>query len=288
MIEQALLQHLQSQAVLRPFLTTYGDDDTMAIFNQKAPDDKDSFWGKGVQYGRIVFAVDLQGDPERTMGGLLTVDILCNGDEQFPEDIEPIIRALIHGWFFSSGTFTVSAQWKASNYFDQPPEKVTGCTVTFDLLAFPILTTANPDVIARFNAWSAELPSIHVINHDPLPAAAWRPTGDEIAVYWRVASQAPAKWIRDTYHTLWRMATVKGHIFAENPETAAIVASDLAVKLHAVKRLLKPGEVPIMTHRNNTVNSGADSLKTGQLTVEATYAVIVPHRCDGTINNINY
>lgn len=289
MIEQALLQHLRSQDDLRPFLATYGDDGrTMAIFNQKASDDRDALWGEGPQYGRIVFAVDLQGDPERVFGGILAVDILCDGAQQFPEDIEPIIRALVHGWFFSNGTFAVSAQWKATNYFDQPKDHVIGCTVSFDLLAFPVLTTTNPDVISRFNAWSAELHNAYVINHDPLPLAAWRPTGDEFAVYWRVVSQAPAKWIPDTYHTIWRTAMVRGHIFAESQETASAIASDIAIRLQVAKRLMKPDEVPIMTHRNNTVNSGADPLKSGQLTVEATYGVIVPHGSDNTLNGIKY
>ena len=98
MIEQALYQHLQEQEALRPFLAEYAG--TMAIFSQEAPADSDPGWGQGPQYGRIVFAVDLQGDPERTMGGMLSVDILCKKGEQFPEEVEPILRPLIHGYFF--------------------------------------------------------------------------------------------------------------------------------------------------------------------------------------------
>ena len=90
MIEQALYQHLQEQEALRSYLAVY--DGKMAVFNQEAPADTDKLWGDGPQYGRVVFAVDLQGDPERTMGGMLTVDIQCKEDEQFPEEIEPIIR----------------------------------------------------------------------------------------------------------------------------------------------------------------------------------------------------
>ena len=69
MIEQALYEHLQDQEALLPYLATYASK--MAIFNQEAPADTDPLWGSGPQYGRIVFAVDLQGDPERTMGGML-------------------------------------------------------------------------------------------------------------------------------------------------------------------------------------------------------------------------
>lgn len=285
MIEQALYQHLQAQEDLLPFLATYNSK--MAIFNQEAPADADRLWGKGPQYGRIVFAVDLQGDPERIMGGTLVVDIMCKEDEQFPEEIEPVVRSLIHGYFFSSGTFTVSAQWKNSSYFTQPKDHVTGCTVSFDLLGFPMLTTSAPDVVSRINEWCSGLDNVHVINYDALPAPAWKPTGKETAVYWRVMTDAPANWIPDTFQTIWRTATLKGHIFSEDVSTASTVARDLIVRLYAAKRLLKAGESPIMVNRRNTGDNGADPLRTGQLTVEATYGVIVYKDTAGMINNIH-
>lgn len=290
MIEQTLYQHLQEQDDLLPYLATY--DSKMAIFNQEAPGDKDDGWEDGPQYGRIVYAVDLQGDPERTMGGILSMDIMCKEDEQFPEEIEPILRALIHGYFFSNGTFTVAAQWKNSSYFTEPTNDVTGCTVTFELLAFPVITTETPDVVARFNSWSAEFPNLHVINHDVLPRAAWKPSGEESAIYWRVQTDSPANWIPDTYQTIWRTAIVKGHIFSETPAVATTVARNITIQLHAVKRLLKPGESPIMVNRRNTTDNSADPLRTGQVTAEATYGVIVAFEPDpgqvGTIYNIHY
>lgn len=290
MIEQALYEHLQEQIDLRPFLATHNSK--MAIFNQEAPGDKDKGWGKGPQYGRIVYAVDLQGDPERTMGGMLSVDIICKEDEQVPEEIEPLVRELIHGYFFSNGTFTVAAQWKNTSYFTEPTNSVTGCTVTFNLLAFPIITTSVPDVVARFNAWCDDIPNLYVINHKPLPRAAWKPSDDESAVYWRVAMEAPAGWIPNTYQTIWQTATVKGHIFSETPAVATNVARDLTLRLYALKRLMKDGEAPIMVNRKNTTDYSADPLRTGQVTVEATYGVIVAFEPDpekvGVIKNILY
>lgn len=292
MIEQALYQHLQEQeGILLPYLATYGD--AMAIFNQEAPADNDEAWGIGPQYGRIVFAVDLQGDPERTMGGMLSVDIMCKEDEQFPEEIEPIIRALIHGYFFTNGTFTVSAQWKNSSYFTEPTNQVTGCTVTFDLRAFPISTYA-PHVIAQFNEWSSTIDNIHVINHDLLPKAAWKPCDGQSAIYWSAASEAPARGIPSTYSTVWMSVTVKGYIFSESPTKAAEVANDLKIRLYAIRRLkkggelLRAGESPIMVNSRNVVDNGADPLRVGQLTVEATYGTVVYYEPDGNIQHINY
>lgn len=285
MIEQALQQHLQAQAALLPFLANYGDK--MAIFNQEAPSDKDRNWGMGPQYGRIVFAVDLQGDPERIMGGMLAVDILCKEDEQFPEEIEPVLRELIHGYFFSEGTFVVAAQWKNSSYFTEPTDKVTGCTVAFDLLAFPVITTNDPDVVSRINEWSSNAPNLYVINYTTLPASAWKPSGDESAIYWRVLRDSSAGWIRNSYATIWRTATIKGHIFSETPAVAATVARNLVIQLYAIKRLMKPGESPIMVNRNNSVDNAADPLRTGQVTVEGTYGIPVYYEPDDKIQHIH-
>lgn len=286
MIEQSLYEHLKGREDLAKFLATYNC--APAVFNQEAPADMDEGWGCGSQYGRVIFSVDIQGDPARTMGGLLTVDVLCKENEQYPEDVEPVIRNAIHGYFFSSGTFTVAAQWKNSSYFTQPTDQVAGCTVTFDLLAFPMLTTTEPDVIERINEWTAAIEGLHVINYDELPGPAWKPEGDQTAVYWRLMQETPARWIPDTFQTIWRTATIKCHIFSADIATATKVADDLDVRLYIAKRLTRPGETPIMVNRNNTLDFGADPLRTGQLTVEATYGVIVHLEPDKTLKNIDY
>lgn len=286
MIEQALYEHLKAQTALAEHLAFY--DEAPAVFNQEAPADNDPKWDEGSQYGRIVFAEDLQGDPERVMGGTLAVDILCQKDTQFPEEIEPIVREVIDGYFFSNGTFTVSAQWKNSQSFTEPNNHVSGCTLAFELLAFPVLTTVQPDVIARLNEWSSTRENLFVINHDKLPHNAWKPSGSESAVYWRLVDEKPAGWIKDTYATIWRTATVRGHIFSEDVATVTTIGRQLITALYASKRLMKDGEVPIMVNRNNALNSGADALRTGQLTVEATFGIIVYEPPKSMINHINY
>lgn len=286
MIEEALLNHLVAQKELTDLLSTH--DGEPSIFNQEAPADTDQKWGRGPQYGRIVFEEDIQGDPERTVGGMLSVDIMCKKGKQAPEDIEPIIRKLIHGYFFSNGTFTVAAQFKNSSNFTQPTDKVIGCTVTFDLLAFPVLTTSGLDVISRLNEWTSQIEGLYVINLHELPAPAWKPTNGETAVYWRRSSVRPALKIRDTYATVWRTATIKGHIFSENIALSSSVADDIISRLYAAKRLLKPGESPIMVDDQNTQDDGADPLRTGQVTVEATYGIMRYRSPDGaSITNIN-
>lgn len=289
MIEESLSNHLRGQKDLTDFLTTYADKP--AIFSQEAPHDEDELWGAGPQYGRIVFAVDLQGDPERTVGGTLVVDILCQKGENtkgYPEDIEPILRPLIHGWFFSSGKITVAAQWKASDYFTQPKDQVVGCTLSFELLAFPVLTTSGVDVVSRLNEWTSQIEGLYVINHDELPAPAWKPGKGESAIYWRRLSVGASQKIRDRYAMIGRTAIIKGHVFAEDIAAASAVADDLIIRLYTAKRLLKPPESPIMVDDRNTQDDGADPLRTGQLTVEATYTIMRHKQTEGTLKNFKY
>lgn len=280
MIEQALYQHLQEQDSLRPFLAEYASK--MAIFNQCAPSDRDEAWNEGTQYGRIVFTVDLSGDPARTMGGRLALDILCQDGEQFPEEIEPILRPLIHGYFFCHEKFVVSAQWKDTRPFTEPANQISGCTVIFDLLAFPV-SNYSPHVVTQFNEWSSSFDNLLVINRDQLPAAAWKPKDGQSAVYWRIAKEEQCRWIPTTFSTVWMTAVVKGYIFSETPTEAAEVANRIMIRLYTDKRLKKDGELlragesPVMVNQKITVDNGADPLKVGQLTVEATYGVIV-HR----------
>ena len=292
MIEQALYEHLKADSELAPLLAQYNNES--AVFNQEAPSDQDPLWGTGQQYNRIVFAVDLTDDPERAMVGTLAVDVMCKEGTEFqdeaetyisPEELEPLVRGLIDGYFFSNGTFTVAAQWKTSSYFTDPVEHVIGCTLNFTLLGFPIITTDNPDIVARFNSWSAGIDGLHVINQDPLPETAWVPD-ETSAIYWRVVQDKDCTWIPSTFQTLWREALVRCHIFSKDFATASRVARDLAVRLHSLKRLMKDGETPIMVNRDNTIENGADPLKTGQLTVDATYAIIIHFDEGETIDNI--
>lgn len=284
MIEPALYGHLIAQASLTASLTTYNR--VPAVFNQMAPADTDGLWAAGVQYPRLVFFVDLQGDPARTMGGSLAVDIQCPEDGTPPETLEPVVRALIHGWFFSGSGVTAAAQWRDSRYFTEPEEKVVGCTVSFDLLAFPVLTTLEPDVIDRLNTWTAALDGLYAINGGPLPSFAWKPGNGESAVYWRLVREEPAGWIPDTYQTIWRTANVRGHIFSEDNRTAAGVARRLITGLYAAKRLFAEGEAPVMVNRSNTADMTADPLRTGQLTVEATFGVIVKYANPNVFNHL--
>lgn len=308
MIEKALYEHLQSQTdLLEKHLATYCGK--MAIFNQEAPDDHDPGWGSfgeeeyeyedddevsepESQYGRIVFALDLSDDPQRKYSGTLAVDVMCEDGAQIPEELEPIVRQLIDGYFFSEEDLTISAQWSASNYFTQPTEKVVGVTLTFGLLAFTKQTTNDPDPIALINAWTKdELDKmlgkpVRVIGCDHMESA-WKPTNENPAIYWRLDNITPCGWIPDTYNCSWKTAIVYGHVLAgdknENAKIARIIDNTLTLK----KRLIFDDDAPLMVDRNIRVNLGNDQLRVGQIVLEATYGILnIPKQAE-PLQNIN-
>ena len=113
MIEETLYEHIVADSALSQYLATWNGK--AAVFNQEVPPDTDPLWGQGSQYGRVVFMVDLAVDPARKISSNLVVDVMCEKGKQEPEDLEPIVRNLIDGYFFTQGGETMMAQWKTSN-----------------------------------------------------------------------------------------------------------------------------------------------------------------------------
>ena len=274
MIETALYQHLMASESLKPFLATYANG--MAIFNQEAPSDVDNSWGRGSQYGRIVYNVDLTGDPERKISGVLLVDVMCEKGKQIPEAIEPLVRPLIDGYFFSVESVTMAAQWRASDYFATSNEKVIGVTLTFDLLAFPIQTTIEPDPIALINEWTSEnIAGAKVIGHTKLPAA-WKATDDNVAIYWQLSQIQKCNWIPDTYNCSWQTAVIDGYIMTESENFATAIARWISNTLTIKKRLIFKDKSPLMIDRNISVTTTHDRLRMHAISIDATYGVLTP------------
>lgn len=281
MIEVQLRQHLLQQEALSPFLATYAGD--MAIFNQEAPADNDSGWGDGSQYGRIVFYIDMQDDPQRNISGTMGVDIYCeSGTEQVPEAIEPILRSLIDGYFFSNESVTIAAQWRSTQYSTEPTKNVVGATLVFNLLDFPTQQTTDPDPIALFNDWTEhDLPEIigvkriRVIGKDKLPVA-WKPSNDYPALYWRIGEIRNCVWIPETYQCTWETAVIWGHIMASDSAAATRIARLIQNTLITKRRLIFDDMAPLMIDRNINVTPANDPLRIGLINLEGTYGILNP------------
>lgn len=278
MIEAQVRKHLIEQAELSPYLTTYAGQ--MAVFNQEAPADTDPMWKRGSQYGRIVFYIDMQDDPQRNISGTMGVDIYCENGKQVPEEIEPIVRNLIDGYFFSNESVTIAAQWSSTQYFTEPTKKVNGATLMFSLLDFPNQQTTDPDPVALINDWTANdlanllnIPAVRVIGRDSLPAA-WKPTNELPAIYWRISRIGKCSWIPDTYNCSLETATINGHVMAPDNATATKIARVIQNTLTIKKRLIFEDMAPLMIDRNIQVTPTSDPLRVGQISLEGTYGIL--------------
>lgn len=279
MIEQQLREHLLTGEALKPYMATYAGQ--MAIFNQEAPSDQDPNWGDRNQYGRIVFNLQMKDDPERGYSGTLDVDIMGNKDmAHIPEETEPILRDLIDGYFFSNDLCTIAASWNTSRYFTEPTEKIIGATLTFDLLAFPSQTTTYPDPIALINEWTAtELPkkigkeTIRVIGRDDLPAA-WKPTAEAPAIFWRLGNINKCSFIPDTYNASWQTAKLWGHIMSPDSDSANTITRIISHTLTTKKRLIFDDQSPLMVDQNIQIYPANDPQRTGQISIDATYGIL--------------
>ena len=283
MIEQSIYKHLLDALNISGFARY---DGRPAVFSQNASADTDPGWASGPQYPRLVFAVDWEHSADRSLGGTMMVDLVCQEQGEAPDILEGKVRELLHGWFFTDNGETVAAQWVNSNYFTEPVNKVAGVTMTFTLLGFPLMKI-SPDVIGRINAWTAEqFPTLPVINATTLPAA-WKPDENSAAVYWRIVTTAPATWIPETWQTIYQTAVLRAHIFAANVSDVTQWAQQIIVALYGAKRLKLEHAAPILVNTDNMIDPSADALRTGQITVNATYGIIVQRQSDNMLQHIH-
>lgn len=260
----------------------------LAIFSQEAPADTSPLWGERDQYGRVVFYIDMQDDPQRNISGTMGVDLYCkSGTSQVPEEIEPILRSLLDGYFFSNETSTIAARWRSTQYFSEPTKKVIGATLTFDLLDFPKQETIDPDPIALINDWTAKTyKNLTVIGRAELPPA-WKPTAEAPAIYWRLGDVRKCDWIPDTYNCSWEIATIHGHVMAPDSATETKIARSIQNTLTLKKRLIFKDEAPLFIDRNIRVSSTSDALRNGQLSIDGTYGILnIPESPGAPIENI--
>ena len=273
MLEQILYRHLQSCTTeLSQHLAQYND--RMAIFNQEAPDDQDEGWGEGSQYGRIVYAVNLQDSAERIVSGTLTVDVICQNGKQIPEEMEKEVRPLLDGYFFTTDYQTIAAQWSASHYFTDASRKEEGVTIAFTLLAFPKQTTSEPDPIQAINEYTKELiPNSCVIGLDTIEET-WKPSNNVPAIYWRLVDISPCSWIPSTYACEWQTANCRAHILAPDKDIEITLSRTIDNGFSFRKSLRLPDDTYMRVDHNIRIYPGADRLKQGQVTLEATYGLV--------------
>lgn len=259
-----------------------------AFFFQKAPPDVDDGWEKPT-FPRVNYSIDMRYDPERKVGGVLTVVIHCTAESRYmPEDIERRFNELISGTFYTNRAGeTACAIWNRSEGFlgaqkdrrrsrsgDTSPE-VFGIVMSFDLLQFPKQITTDPDPILGLNLWTRRhFPEMAVIAHEQMPGAVWKPTDENPAIYWRFEGSSLGQ---ASYAVNWYTGQFAGHIIA-----VSVTERNRWIKA-TVERLQLDGEVVLtdespMLARQIAIRHSADPLREGQLLLTGQYGVLAQHR----------
>lgn len=273
---EAVYRLLSENAALTENLAAFGQEP--AVFYQSAPDDTDPMWGPK-QCPRLVYTLEMQGDPERHTSGRLTVDILTDKNSCEPEDLDQIIRCLLSGVFFTDASKTTYAVlWDRSDLFDEfEPGKGTtargilGITAVFDVVEFPVQLTTDPDPVQAMHLWSkGSLNNVLVVGCDALPPV-WKPTGEQAAIYWHLNSIGPAPMI-DSWTVSWHGVQLAGHILADHTQMQSI-AKVIIDALQQAGEVLMADDSPMFVTRI-VYSSGADPIKQGQITLSATYGTL--------------
>ena len=268
MVEDVLYKALLETATLSEALTKY--DNRPAVFFADAANGADAKWSKE-QYPRCVYVIDWSNDPERKRSGLLAVDVFCV--KEAPEDIGERLMAEISGAFMTDHGQTYSIVWKKTDQFEVSGSepRVSGVTVYFDIVAFPVQETTTPDPVLSAMAWVKERqPNMHVIGIDDADEF-WKPTDDRPVCYVRMSGETAT--VRPTWACTWLRANVVVHVIcpdvAERMAWVKCLSNDLALEAEITTDDGSP-----MFVKSVTVDSGANPITAGQLTFVGEYGVL--------------
>lgn len=272
MVEEKIYDHLRKNENIIPFVAMYAG--RPAVFLQEAPDDTDKGWEDGEQYGRVIFGVDYTGDPERTASATLWVDVYTRKDGPAPEEFAPLMVDVLNNRFFADGEEVIALSWTATNGFQETrnDKMINGATLTFDVLFFPMQHTITPDPVLAINMWTKErLNSALVIGLDDLPDS-WTPR-ENPTVYWRVSALKPGTLHPSTYHVTWHDVDLYGHFMIDDTNTRLTVCKALIDELSAYDTVILDDGSPMFILRI-AYTAANDAIKTGQITVTASYGTL--------------
>lgn len=254
-------------------LTKYMDKP--AIFNTKAPDDMDEGWNDESQYPRCIFELNMQADAERKISGRLFVDVMCENENTSvqPETLAEAVKQAVDGCFFSKPELTISAQWNRSDNFGEKDKKLSGITLIFDIMAYPIQETESPDPVKAVNLWLKTLyQKAYVIGRDTLPET-WKPTDESPAIYCRISNLGESTRMKSTAAVTWIGADMRVNVMAPSEQVRSTIIKNSVQILINATRLILDDNSPMLID-NVTGNPAANPLREGQIQIKATYGVL--------------
>ena len=248
--------------------------DKPAVFDTQAPNDMDENWNDA-QYPRCIYQLDMQANPERKVSGQLYIDIMCENEISSvqPEELEALVKSAVDGCFFSNHDLTISAQWQSSNPFAEKDNKLSGFTLVFDIMAYPIQTTESPDPILATNLWLKTIyQDAYVIGYDTLPET-WKPTDENPALYCRLSKLGASGRMKSSAAVTWIGADMQVYVMAPSEVIRSRINKSIIQLLINADKLILDDNSPMLID-SVTDNMAADPLREGQIQIKATYGVL--------------
>lgn len=274
-LEELIYQRFSTYEAFSEKLATFAG--RPAAFYQKAPNDKQEGWGEE-QYPRVVYTIDMQADQERKSAGVMQVDLYCDESKNVPEDIEPLIRECLKNLIVKpDGNSHYAFAWARTEMFDYIPSgrdrgvstRIIGASIRFDILEYSQQETSNPDPAKAAQRWLKQLePSAVVIGEDHIEMFC-EPSGERPAFYVRVASY---KTNRVTYAITWLDCVLAIHVIAPEPEMRNSWVRWLADQFNIAGEVTMLDD-SIMLLQEISVDTSADYLSKGQITIKAQYSM---------------
>lgn len=244
-----------------------------AVFYSEAPNDKAGEW-EGCQYPRVDYMVDWSYDPKRRVAGNMTVNVWCtNETEVMPEDIGTEIKEILSELFLTDESGTYSLVWVRTDAFETAGNEpqITGVTVGFDILAFPLQQSTTPDpVLSLMDYVKFLLPNAVVIGKDEMPERL-RATDDCPAIFIRSSGINSA--MKPSSAVGWLTVSLTGHIIAPDATARQKWLKEIADNIAVFEEFPMDDGSPMIIE-GLSFNTAANPLTDGQLTVMGRYGVL--------------
>lgn len=257
-------------------LATYSGNP--AIFLDQAPEDSDSEW-EGVQYGRIIYGLNLKDDPERKVSGTMQIALAFlstfDGYNNLLEAKKALKRAF-EGVFLTDEETTISLVWRKTESFQETIEgqddvEVCGSILSFDAYAFPKHSYGSMDAVASLAKYIADNWNVTMINSAVLKEI-WKPNSEDVVAYARLDSLQKGSF-PSTYACTWQMASIKLHVISESDEKADEMIMELLQKLQENERFPMNDGSPCFVNQLQ-YSTKLDPLRDGQVTVRGQYGIL--------------
>lgn len=244
-----------------------------AVFNGKAPDDRQSGWGGKTHYPRLTFSYDLQADGERKSAGTLNVSVLCQlAEQEFPEEIVPdVIEALKDVLIHTEDDQYFAFAWARNDSFDMPEqnELIAGCDVRFDLVEYPEFETLDLDPVLAMSRWlKKEFPEALVIGVDRFEGITVT-SKEKPVLYCRIISNT----MDDQTNTIdWMNVRLVVYVLCPDGKTRRKIAAAIAQRMSLAGEVTMTDDSP-MTVEQLEVSYQTDYVRSGMVFPTCRYGI---------------